>query len=45
LSRNEQLLRLNARGAALLAVLVEANGGVVGRQALLEAAWPGQTVE
>jgi adenylate cyclase len=45
LTRNREPVDLNARGAALLTALVDAKGGIVGRQALLEAGWPGLTVE
>ena len=45
LTRDREPVSLNARGAALLAALVEAKGATVGRQALLEAAWPDLTVE
>lgn len=36
---------INARGAVLLASLLEAQGKVVGRDALLGKAWPGLTVD
>lgn len=39
------LVALGARGAALLAALLEADGGVVTRSALMERAWPGMVVE
>lgn len=45
LTRDGTPLGLNARGAALLAALVDAKGATVSRQALLEAGWPGLTVE
>ena len=45
LTRHGEPVALNARGAALLAALADAKGGIVGREALLEAGWPGLTVE
>jgi TolB-like protein/Flp pilus assembly protein TadD len=36
---------IGTRGTALLAQLVDANGEVVGKEALLQAAWPGRIVE
>jgi TolB-like protein len=45
LTRNGEPVLLTARGAPLLAALIDANGGIVGRQALLEAAWPGLYVD
>jgi DNA-binding winged helix-turn-helix (wHTH) protein len=45
LTRDREPVGLNARGAALLAALVDAKGATVSRQALLEAGWPGLTVE
>jgi len=45
LTRDREPVGLNARGTALLAALVDANGATVSRQALLEAGWPGLTVE
>ena len=40
-----RLVALGSRGAALLAALVEADGGVVSRSALMDRAWPGLAVE
>ena len=40
LSRGELTQGTGGRGAALLATLVEANGEVVSKDALMEAAWP-----
>ena len=45
LTRDGEPVSMNARGAALLASLLEARGGVLGRAALLEAGWPGLTVD
>jgi TolB-like protein/Flp pilus assembly protein TadD len=45
LTRDREPVGLNARGAALLAALVDAKGATVSRQALLEAGWPGLAVE
>src|SRR5262249_25790971 len=45
LTRSGEPVTLNGRGASLLAALVEAEGGVVGRSALLEAGWPSLVVE
>jgi adenylate cyclase len=45
LTRDREPVVLNARGAAVLAALVDAKGATVSRQALLEAGWPGLTVE
>jgi adenylate cyclase len=45
LTRDREPVGLNARGAALLAALVDAKGATVSRQALLDAGWPGLTVE
>jgi len=45
LTRDREPVDLNARGTALLAALVDAKGATVSRQALLEAGWPGLTVE
>jgi adenylate cyclase len=45
LTRDREPVGLNARGAALLAALLDARGATVSRQALLEAGWPGLTVE
>jgi TolB-like protein len=43
--RDGMLVPLGGRGAALLAALLDANGGVVSRSALLDCAWPGVAVE
>jgi TolB-like protein len=40
-----RLIALGVRGAALLAALVDADGAVVTRSALMEHAWPGMAVE
>lgn len=45
LTRNGEPIALNARGAALLACLLQARGGIVGRNALIEAGWPGLIVD
>lgn len=45
LTRDGEPVAINARGAALLATLLEARGGIVGRNALLEAGWPGLIVD
>lgn len=38
-------VKLGSRALNLLAVLVQAGGGLVPRSALLEAVWPGQTID
>ena len=43
--RDGAMLPLGARAAALLAALLEADGKVVGKSELIEAAWPGVFVE
>ena len=40
-----RLVALGVRGAALLAALLEAEGGVVTRSALMDCAWPGMAIE
>lgn len=45
LTRDGEPVAINGRGAALLSLLLEAEGGVVRREALLERAWPGLTVD
>jgi TolB-like protein len=45
LIREGWAVSLGSRGTALLAVLADANGGVVGKEALMLAAWPGMVVE
>lgn len=45
LTREGRAVPLGSRGAALLASLVDAEGGVVGKDALMRAAWPGAVVE
>jgi adenylate cyclase len=45
LSRDGEPVAINARGAAILATLLEAHGAVVGRSALIEAGWPGMIVD
>lgn len=45
LQRDGRPVPIGGRGAALLAALVDAQGQVVTRDELLEAAWPGQVVE
>jgi TolB-like protein len=45
LTRDGRTVSLGGRGAALLAALADARGGVVGKDALMQAAWPGAVVE
>jgi DNA-binding winged helix-turn-helix (wHTH) protein len=45
LFRGEEPLALGRRAIALLRTLVERPGGVIAKDALIEAAWPGQAVE
>jgi TolB-like protein len=45
LTRDGRTVSLGGRGAALLAALVDARGGVVGKDVLMQAAWPGAVVE
>ena len=45
LTCNDQLIPIGGRGAAILAVLADAGGAVVSRDALLDAVWPGLIVE
>jgi TolB-like protein len=42
---DSRLVALGGRGAALLAALLEADGGVVSRSDLMDRAWPGMAVE
>lgn len=43
--QGSKLVTLGGRGAALLAALIEADGGVVTRSDLMDRAWPGTAVE
>jgi TolB-like protein/DNA-binding winged helix-turn-helix (wHTH) protein len=45
LTRDGEPMSINARGAALLEALLDARGGIVGRNALIEAAWQGLIVD
>lgn len=45
LTRAGNVLAIGQRAAAILARLLEANGGVVHKDELFAAGWPGQTVE
>jgi TolB-like protein/tetratricopeptide (TPR) repeat protein len=45
LKRDGEHVSLGGRGAALLKTLLDADGALVGKEALLEAAWPGTIVE
>ena len=45
LFRDNRPVAIGARGASLLAVLLSAQGGVVSKSALMDAAWPGLAVE
>ena len=45
LFRGSEPVALGRRAVALLRVLVERPGALVSKDALIEAAWPGQTVE
>ena len=45
LARDGELLALGGRAAAILLALIAARGGVVRREALIEAAWNGAIVE
>jgi TolB-like protein/tetratricopeptide (TPR) repeat protein len=45
LARDGSAVSLGGRGAALLSALVDAGGGIVSREALMQAAWPGRLVE
>jgi hypothetical protein len=45
LTRDGRSVSLGGRGAALLAALLDEGGGVVGKDALMQAAWPGAVVE
>jgi TolB-like protein len=45
LTRDGQPVSVARPGAALLAAMLDANGAVVGKNALIEAAWPGTIVE
>jgi TolB-like protein len=45
LTRDGRSVSLGGRGAALLAAMLDADGVVVGKDALMQAAWPGTVVE
>ena len=45
LLRGDQPITVGRRAVALLRVLIEQPGALVLKDALIEAAWPGQTVE
>jgi DNA-binding winged helix-turn-helix (wHTH) protein len=45
LTREGKRVAVGTRGAALLRALIDGNGAVVGKDDLLEAAWPGTVVE
>jgi TolB-like protein/DNA-binding winged helix-turn-helix (wHTH) protein len=45
LTREGRSISLGSRGSALLAALADAQGGVVGKETLLHAAWPDTVVE
>ncbi|OWV80039.1 transcriptional regulator [Rhizobium sp. R635] len=45
LLRDSRPVAIGARGASLLAALLAAEGGVVSKSALMDAVWPGLTVE
>lgn len=45
LSRDGREQSIGSRGAAVLAKLLDAHGAMVGRDELIEAGWPGLTVE
>jgi TolB-like protein/tetratricopeptide (TPR) repeat protein len=45
LTRDGRTVSLGGRGTALLATLADAKGGVVGKETLMQAAWPGTVVE
>lgn len=45
LTRNGRTVALGSRGTALLAALADAKGSVVGKETLIDAAWPGTVVE
>ena len=45
LIRDGAQVAIGTRGAALLGALLDANGAAVGKETLLEAAWPGTIVE
>jgi TolB-like protein len=45
LARDGRTVSLGGRGAAILAALADARGGVVSKDALLQAAWPVSVVE
>jgi TolB-like protein/tetratricopeptide (TPR) repeat protein len=45
LTRDGRVFTLGGRGTALLAALADAKGGVVSKDALMQAAWPGLVVE
>jgi TolB-like protein/tetratricopeptide (TPR) repeat protein len=43
--RNREIVPLGSRGAALLRALLEADGAIVHKDALMQAAWPNSIVE
>jgi TolB-like protein/tetratricopeptide (TPR) repeat protein len=45
LTRDGRSVSLGRRGTALLGALADAEGGVVGKDTLMDAAWPGTVVE
>jgi TolB-like protein/tetratricopeptide (TPR) repeat protein len=45
LSRDGKAITVGTRGAALLSVLIEADGAAVAKEALVEAGWPSTLVE
>jgi TolB-like protein/Flp pilus assembly protein TadD len=45
LMREGRTVSLGSRGTSLLAALADAKGGVVGKDTLMDAAWPGTAVE
>jgi TolB-like protein/Tfp pilus assembly protein PilF len=45
LTRDGKPMHVGTRAATLLVTLLDADGGVVGKDALIEAAWPGTIVE
>ena len=45
LFRDNRLVAIGARGSSLLAALLAANGRVVTKSALIDAAWPGLAIE
>ena len=45
LTRDGRAVSLGGRGTALLSALADARGGVVSKDTLMQAAWPGAVVE